>query len=102
MTEVCRSAGLAPPDLEEISTRFRVTLHTKRTGSRVVDPVDEAILRALGSGKGLSTREIAEAIDRSPRAARTRLASLVDRGFVREVGTGPQDPKRRYFRSETV
>ena len=102
MTEVCRSAGLAPPDLEEISTRFRVTLHTKRTGSRVVDPVDEAILRALGSGKGLSTREIAETIDRSPRAARTRLASLVDRGLVREVGTSPQDPKRRYFRSETV
>jgi len=30
---------------------------------------------------------------------------LVERGLVREVGTGPQDPKRRYFQGvdqETV
>ena len=36
----------------------------------------------------------------TPRATRTRLARLVGRGLVREVGTGPQDPKRRYFRAE--
>ena len=102
MTDACLSAGIAPPELEEIATRFRVTVRTARTGARVVDPVDEIILRALAPGKGLSTREIAEAIDRSPRAARTRMASLVERGLVREIGTGPQDPKRRYFRTETA
>ncbi len=102
MTAACRSAGLAPPDLEEIATRFRVTLHTERTGSPDVDPVDEAILRVLAPGMGLSTREIGQAIDRSPRATRTRLASLVERGLVREIGTSPQDPKRRYFGTETA
>jgi ATP-dependent DNA helicase RecG len=102
MTEACRSAGLAAPDLEEIATRFRVTLRTEPTGARVLDPVDEAILQAIAPGKGLSTREIAEAIDRSPRATRTRLASLVERGLVHEIGTGPQDPKRQYFRTDTA
>jgi len=46
------------------------------------------------------TSEIAKAINLTPRATRTRLARLVGRGLVHEVGTGPQDPKRRYFRSE--
>ena len=36
----------------------------------------------------------------SARAARTRLLKLVERGLVREVGTSPQDPRRRYFRVE--
>ena len=49
---------------------------------------------------GRLTSEIAKAIDLTPRATRTRLARLAGRGLVREVGTGPQDPKRRYFRSE--
>lgn len=100
MTAACRSAGLAPPDLEEIATRFRVTLRTARTAPLAVDPIDEAILRALDLGKGLSTQTIAAAINRTPRATRTRLASLVERGLVREIGTSPQDPRRRYFRAE--
>ena len=35
----------------------------------------------------------------TPRATRSRLARLVGRGLLREVGTGPQDLRRRYFRS---
>jgi hypothetical protein len=30
------------------------------------------------------------------RTARTRLASLVERGLVAEIGSGPQDPHRSY------
>jgi hypothetical protein len=30
-----------------------------------------------------------------------RLARLGGRGLVREIGTGPQDPKRRYVRAES-
>ena len=48
MSSACRDAGLPEPMLEELGSRFRLTLGT---------------------------------------------------GLVREVGTGPQDPKRRYFRS---
>src|SRR5256885_3973776 len=32
MTAACRDAGLAAPVFEEIGTRFRVTIHTERTG----------------------------------------------------------------------
>ena len=36
----------------------------------------------------------------SPRATRTRLSKLVDRSLATEIGTGPQDPKRRYFKTK--
>jgi len=99
MTAACRDAGLAAPVFEEIAIRFRVTIATARIGRPVVDETDEAILARLAEGKGLLTSEIASTIGLTPRATRTRLARLVGRGLVREIGTGPQDPKRRYFRS---
>jgi predicted ArsR family transcriptional regulator len=55
---------------------------------------------ALAESEGLLTSEIAKAIGLTPRATRTRLARLVATGLVREVGTGPQDPKRRYHKAE--
>ena len=97
MTAACREAGLAVPALEEMGTRFRVTLLTARTSAPRVDDTDQAILDAMDGGKGLSTQEIATAIELTARATRTRLLKLVERGLVREVGTSPQDPKRRYF-----
>ena len=100
MTAACRDAGLALPVFEEIATRFRVTLSTARVGGPTLDETDQGILDALADGGGLPTSKIAKAIDLTPRATRTRLARLVGRGLVRQVGTGPQDPRRRYFRSE--
>jgi len=38
----------------------------------------------------------ARLIGRTSRAARTRLARLVQRGLVVEIGTGPRDPLRKY------
>ncbi len=104
MMEACRDAGLAPPVLEEIGTRFRVTILTARTRAPrtrapAMDETDQAILAVLENDKGFSTREIAVAIERTARATRTRLLRLVERALVREVGTSPQDPKRRYFRA---
>lgn len=102
MTAACRAAGLAPPVLEEIGTRFRATLHTSRNGPLAIDPTDQAILDALASDTGLSTQALASTIDLTPRATRTRLVKLVERGLVREIGTSAQDPKRRYFRAGTT
>ena len=65
-----------------------------------MDGVERGILDALAGGEGLLTSEIAMIIDLTPRATRTRLARLAERGLVREIGTGPQDPKRRYFRAD--
>ena len=100
MTAACTEMGLAPPCLEEIATRFRVTIFTERVGPPTLDKTDQGIVGALAGRKGLLTSEIAELIGLTPRATRTRLARLVGSGLVREVGTGPQDPKRRYFRAE--
>ena len=99
MSAACRDAGLPVPLLEEIGTRFRVTLSTTRGSAPQLDAIDQAILDALSDGMGRSTNEIALHITRTPRAARTRLAALVARGLALEIGSSPQDPKRRYFKA---
>ncbi len=73
------------------------------------DPTDRAILGLLEPASearaeapppdgrhGRGTRDIAAAIGLSPRATRMRLARLAARGLIRELGTGPHDPRRRY------
>ena len=100
MSAACRDAGLAVPIFEEIVTRFRVTIATARSSRPALDETDEAILVRLSGAKGLLTSEIAKTIGLTPRATRTRLARLTGRGLVREIGAGPQDPKRRYFRAD--
>ena len=99
MSSACRDAGLPPPQLEEIGMRFRVTLHTSRDKALPLEDIDQALLDLLADGHGHSTTELATQIKRSSRAARTRLASLVERGLVREIGSSAQDPKRRYFKA---
>jgi predicted HTH transcriptional regulator len=97
MTAACRDAGLAPPTLEEIGNRFRVTLWLEQVGATALDKTEQTILATLSDGTGRITSEVAKVIGLTPRATRTRLVRLVERGLVREVGTSPQDPKRRYF-----
>ncbi len=99
MCAACREAGLPAPVFEELATRFRVTIATTAIGPPLLDETDQAILACLPDGQGLSTSQIAAEIDLTPRATRTRLARLVGRGLVREIGTGPHDPRRRYFKS---
>ena len=99
MLAACRESGLAPPVWDEIGVRLRVTLRTDRVGQVDVDPTDRSILDLLEGGAQRGTREIAGAIGLSPRATRTRLGKLTARGLVREIGTGPRDPKRCYIKA---
>ena len=101
MIAACRDAGLAPPELEEVGIRFRVTLRTAQVAATTLDGTDRRIVAFVKAPDGRATREIAHEIGLTPRATRTRLASLVGRGLIREIGTGPQDPKRRYFTTDT-
>lgn len=48
---------------------------------------------------GLAT-PVFEEICLTPRATRTRFSNLAARGLVRHLGTGPQDPRRRYYVQE--
>ena len=127
MMATCREAGLAPPVWEEVGLRLRVTIYTGASASTnagvaerydgtpaagvelvgtgtgyIVDGTDQLILALLESGGEHRTGEIAKAVGLTPRATRTRLVKLVSRGLVREVGTGPHDPKRRYIASRAV
>lgn len=97
MIAACREAGLPAPVWEEIGFRLRVTLRSERIHPERIDPRDRTILNLLEGDEGRATREIAAAIGLSRRSTRTRLARLVERGLVREVGTGPHDPGRRYL-----
>jgi ATP-dependent DNA helicase RecG len=99
MTAACHDRGLDVPQFEEVGTHFRVTLFAKRRHAPAIHEKDQIILTALAasSESGLSTSQIAKRLRVSPRSARTRLASLVERGLVAEIGSGPQDPRRRYY-----
>ncbi len=97
MIGACVEAGLEPPLLEEVGTHFRVTLLAVRRRAPLLDEQERRIVRALRKEDGLATREISWAIGRTERATRARLAALVERGMVVEVGSGPTDPQRRYF-----
>ena len=97
MIAACREDGLPAPTWEEIGIRLRVTLRTEQVRPPSMDPKDRTILDLLEGGEGRGTRKIADAIGLSTRSTRTRLARLVTRGLVREVGTGPHDPRRRYM-----
>lgn len=98
MITACREAGRPPPMWEEVGARLRVTLQTGVATQVEVDNTEQAILDVIDDGKGMGTSEIARAIGLSPRATRTRLAKLVERGLVVEIGRGPRDPKRSYHR----
>ena len=99
MIAACRDAGLAPPVWEEIGTRLRVTISTERVGETIADSIDRTIVDMLDARVGLGTSEIAAAIGRSTRATRSRLAKLVERGLAVEIGRGPRDPKRKYYKA---
>jgi len=84
----------------DLETLRLVTVHEGRKVPTVVDGTDQAILDTLAGSDGRITSEVAKAIGLTPPATRTRLARLVERGLVRDVGTGPQGPRRRHFAAE--
>lgn len=97
MIEVCHDSGFAAPEFEEIGTHFRVTIRLTPQGPATLDTMDHRILEVLQAADGMSTKEIAHAVELSTRSARAHLKELVARQIVVEVGSSPTDPKRRYF-----
>lgn len=100
MIEACSNAGLEKPVLEEIGTHFRVTLFTKKVHfaqASTLDEIDQSILGLFKKNSGLSTKQIADKINLSTRATRSRLIQLINNGLIIEVGSGPKDPKKKYF-----
>jgi predicted HTH transcriptional regulator len=97
MTGACVGAGLPAPEFTELALRFRVTLWTVPVAAPATDALDDQILDFLETPAGRSTAEIAAHIGLTTRATQHRLARLVDRTLVLAVGSGPRDPRRRWF-----
>ncbi len=97
MTQACRAAGLVEPEFEELGGQFRVTMRFDTSPALTADAVDQRIIQLIRGTDGLSTSVIADGIGLSPRATRTRLARLVERGLLFLVGSGPRDPRRKYL-----
>ena len=102
MTAACVQAGLPEPDLVELGLRFRVTLRTARLRAAHVDEIERRMIGFVDVPGGRSTAELATQIGRTPRAVQQRLGRLAERGLVVAVGTGPRDPRRRWFLSGTA
>ncbi len=97
MLTSCLEGGFPEPKFEELGTHFRVTFPlSKMTEKMDLDLKDHKILQLLKNPKGKSTHEIAQAIQLSSRATRSRMAKLIERGLVSEIGMSKQDPKRRF------
>lgn len=101
MIEACQDSGFSEPLFEEIGTHFRVTIYTEQIKKLSLGDVDKTIIEILQNSNGLSTKEIADTIKKSPRATRTRLLSLIEKGLVIEIGTSPNDPNKKYFHKGT-
>ena len=85
------------PEFDELGGQFRVTMRFAARPAVSADAVDRRIIQLIVGTDGLSTSVIAAGIGPSPRATRTRLARLVERGRLFLIGSGPRDPRRRYL-----
>lgn len=97
MIAACTAEGLPEPEFAELGFRFRVTIRTDRITEPVLDRVEDRIVTFIREGDGRSTAEIAKHAGLSTRATQHRLAALAERGFIVVVGSGPRDPRRRWF-----
>lgn len=95
--DLCGEAGFAEPLFEEIATHFRVTLFTQLIERPDLNDTDQLIIKVLKNKDGLSTKEISASIGKSLRITRIRLIKLIEQGLVIDIGSGINDPKRRYF-----
>jgi len=97
MSAACLGAGLPAPEFAEMGLRFRVTLRTVAVGPAAADQVERRLIEFLDTPDGRSTAELAGHIHLTTRATQQRLARLAERGLVVVVGSGPRDPRRRWF-----
>jgi ATP-dependent DNA helicase RecG len=99
MTTLCAEAGLPRPSIEERPGRVRVTFRMDNTGEVQLKPREHQALAAIDSTYGTSANELATRLGVTDRTARTLLAAMLSKGVVLVVGSSPNDPNRRFYRT---
>ena len=96
MLSSCKEIGIAEPKFEEIGTRFRVTFFRQKVHPILLDDIENKIIMLIKENGQLSTAEIANLVDLSARAIRTRLISMIKKGKIYEISRHKNDPKKKY------
>ena len=79
---------------------FQDYLYTKIKKQPKIELSDKTILDFLLDYVGHTKAEIAKHIGRSARSTCSPLVELIERGMVREIGSGSQDPQQKYCLAE--
>ncbi|OFZ47778.1 MAG: hypothetical protein A2381_07185 [Bdellovibrionales bacterium RIFOXYB1_FULL_37_110] len=91
----CHKSKLPPPVFEEVGNSFRVTIFNHLLITKTKKWQNE-IIHFLKEKKEITSPIAAKLWKISDRAARDRLRKLVIEGLLIEIGTGPNDPYKKY------
>ncbi len=94
--EACRMHGLEDPKFEELGTQFRVTIFSAKKHKMILQDYQQKFIEQLKKKERMNTKEAAHFWKVTPRTARLRLITLVERGIVRKTGTSLKDPQGVY------
>ena len=100
MTEACIEAGLPRPMIEERPGRVRVTFRMDRATEIVLKPREQQAFDAIDAANGISVNELAITLAVTTRTARSTLAAMLAKGVVVVIGSSPNDPHRRFYRTD--
>ena len=98
MLAECSHRGIRAPRFEEVGAHFRATVFNEPVARTAGPEWQNRLGEHLRDTGSISTKDAAKLWRTSVRAARARLRTLVDRGILAELGTGPTDPHKKYVR----
>lgn len=102
MVKACVEAGLEEPEFKEIGARIRVTFYKEKISQGILDSTDSFILDLLAFCGPLSAHQITSCVSISKRSVINRLSNLADKGQIKEMAQGPNDPKKKYILTKQV
>jgi len=97
MMEVCHTQGIKAPKFEELDHYFRVTLYHETHQILIGVAWQQDLLEYLKQHESVTIKDASQFWNKTERTASTRLKKMLDIGLIFEVGTGPYDPKKKFF-----
>jgi predicted HTH transcriptional regulator len=99
--ESCKEYNLTPPKFEELATHFRLTLFLTPLDSQEIEISDrEKQIMSMLKKEAMSTGELAQVLNLSPRGMRTILALMMKKNLIKDTGKNLKDPNKKYLLNE--